>query len=104
MVSILWEIVTHEQPTRGGLRDCICPQECPAAIDSLINKCLHEDPDESPSAKDLCDIVLQWRIGPVGEMREARKSKEQQCIKKGQQSSENGHVLQGDQSKADLHQ
>ena len=41
------EIVTHEQPTRGGLRDCVCPQECPAAIDSLINKCLHEDAKSS---------------------------------------------------------
>ena len=59
---------------------------------------LHEDPDERPSAKDLCDIVLQWRIGQVGEMQEARKSKEQQRIKEGQQSNENGHVLHGDQS------
>ncbi|KAL0046841.1 hypothetical protein WJX82_011234 [Trebouxia sp. C0006] len=33
---ILWEVVTHEQPTRGGLRDSVCPQECPAAIDSLM--------------------------------------------------------------------
>ncbi|KAL0020996.1 hypothetical protein WJX77_005136 [Trebouxia sp. C0004] len=101
---ILWEIVTHGQPARGGLRDCRCPQECPVEIDSLINKCLHEDPDERPSAKDLCDIVLQWRIGQVGEMREARKSKEEQSLKQAQQSFESQHVPQGDQRKADLHQ
>ena len=100
---ILWEIVSHEQPTRGGLRDCRCPQECPAEIDCLINKCLHEDPDERPSAKDLCDIILQWRISQVGETQEARRSREEQCLKEGQQSIENGHVPQGDQSKAGVH-
>ncbi|KAL0019977.1 hypothetical protein WJX79_004684 [Trebouxia sp. C0005] len=101
---ILWEMVTHEQPTRGSLRDCRCPQECPPEIDCLINKCLHEDPDARPSAKDLCDIILQWRIGQIGEMREARKSKEEQSLKEAQQSTESQHSLQGDQSKADLHQ
>lgn len=101
---ILWEIVTHEQPTRGGWKDCICPQECPAEIDCLINKCLHEDPDERPSAKNLCDIVLQWRIGQVEEVREARKSKEEQRLRAEQQSNQNSRVLQEDQNKADLHQ
>ena len=69
---ILWEIVTHELPTRRGLRECKVPQECPAEINSLITRCLHEDVEERPSAKDVCDVILQWRVSVE---RNARKTR-----------------------------
>ena len=72
---ILWEIVTHEQPTRGGLRDCRCPQECPAEIDCLINQCLYEDADQRPSAKEVYEVLRLWKVGESA-VREARKSQE----------------------------
>ena len=72
---ILWEIVTHEQPTRGGLRDCRCPQECPAEIDCLINQCLHEDADQRPSAKEVYEVLRLWKVAESA-VREARKSQE----------------------------
>lgn len=85
---ILWEIVTHEQPTRGGLRNCRVPQECPAEIDSLINRCLHEDADVRPSAKEICEIIQQWRIGREGAMREAQRGKQEQVPVESQQRTE----------------
>lgn len=69
---VLWEIVTHEQPTRGGVRDCRVPQECPAEIDDLINRCMHTDPLERPTAKEVCDIIITWRVRKELELREAR--------------------------------
>ena len=69
---ILWEIVTHEQPHRGGLRDCKVPQECPAEIDKLINQCLAHEPEERPTAKDIYETIRQWRISKEAEMKGAR--------------------------------
>ena len=73
---ILWEIVTHEQPARGGLRDCKVPQECPAEIDQLINQCLAQNPDERPTAKDIYETIQQWRVVKEAEVKEARLAKE----------------------------
>lgn len=58
---ILWEIVTHEQPCGGGLRDCRVPQECPAEIDQLIDLCLSQDPDDRPTARDICEKIRRWQ-------------------------------------------
>lgn len=72
---ILWEIVTHEQPS-GSLRDCRVPQECPAEIDQLINQCLSQHPDDRPSAKDICDIIKQWQQAAVARIAAACKGTE----------------------------
>ena len=93
---ILWEIVTHEQPTRGGLRDCRVPQECPAEIDSLINRCLHQNADERPCAKEICEIIQQWRIGREGAMREAQRGKQEQAPVDLQQRTEQPGCISGD--------
>ena len=58
---ILWEVVTHEQPSRGNLRDCKVPQECPEAVDKLIDSCLKEESELRPSAKEICDTIRQWQ-------------------------------------------
>ena len=73
---ILWEIVTHEQPSGGGLRDCKVPQECPAEIDQLINACLSQDPDERPTARDICEIIRQWQQVTLTAIKTARRSSE----------------------------
>ena len=93
---ILWEIVTHEQPTRGGLRDCRVPQECPAEIDSLITRCLHQDADEGPCAKEICEIIQQWRVGREGAMREAQRGKQEQAPADLQQRTEQSGATPGD--------
>ena len=73
---ILWEIVTHEEPHRGCLRDCKVPHECPAVIDQLMNQCLSHEPDDRPSAKEICDQIRQWRETKEGEVREARSGRQ----------------------------
>lgn len=73
---ILWEIVTHEEPQRGGLRDCRVPQECPAEIDQLINQCLSQEPDDRPTAKDVCEVIRQWRVVKEAKVKQARVSKD----------------------------
>ena len=73
---ILWEIVTHEQPSRGNLRDCKVPQECPAEIDQLINQCLAQDPEERPTAKEIYETIRQWRVTREAEVKEAWLAKE----------------------------
>ncbi len=74
---VLWEIVTHEQPTRGGVRDCRVPQECPAEIDDLISRCMHADPFQRPTAKEICDAIIRWRVCKELELREARTGRKQ---------------------------
>ena len=80
---ILWEIVTHEQPSGGNLRDCKVPQECPAEIDQLINQCLAQDPEARPTAKDIYETIRQWRVTREEEVKEARLAKEAE-VKEGQ--------------------
>ena len=58
---IMWEVVSHEQPSRGRMRNLKVPQECPVEINSLINVCLSEDPADRPSAKEVYDSLKMWR-------------------------------------------
>ena len=58
---IMWEVVSHEQPSRGRMRNLKVPQECPAEINYLINVCLSEDPVNRPSAKEVYDALKTWR-------------------------------------------
>ncbi len=51
---ILWELVTQEMPIRGALRPLHVPDECPAAIDTLITDCMAKDPAERPTADEVC--------------------------------------------------
>ena len=73
---ILWEIVTHEQPSGGSLRDCRVPQECPAEIDQLINSCLSHDQDERQTAREICQVITNWQQVTLAEIKAARKSSE----------------------------
>lgn len=58
---IMWEVTSHEQPARGRMRDLKVPQECPAEINDLINRCLSEDPAHRPSAREAYDVLKTWR-------------------------------------------
>ncbi len=58
---IMWEVVSHEQPARGRMRNLKVPQECPVEINDLINSCLSEDPINRPSAREAYDVLKLWR-------------------------------------------
>ncbi len=58
---IMWEVVSHEQPARGRMRNLKVPQECPEEINDLINSCLAEDPTDRPSAREAYDKLKLWR-------------------------------------------
>ena len=38
---VLWEIVTQETGKRGHLRPTAVPEECPAEIETLIDRCTY---------------------------------------------------------------
>ena len=73
---ILWEIVTQEIPCGGGLRDCKVPEECPAEIDQLINACLSQDPEDRPTATDICKTIRQWQQVTLAAIKIARRTSE----------------------------
>lgn len=58
---IMWEVASHEQPARGRMRNLRVPQECPAEIDNLVTRCLSEDPESRPTAREAYGILKEWR-------------------------------------------
>ncbi len=54
---LLWEIITHQQPARGQLRDLQIPQDCPQAISDLHEACLASDPAYRPSAAQAVKVI-----------------------------------------------
>ncbi|KAL0039658.1 hypothetical protein WJX77_004541 [Trebouxia sp. C0004] len=69
---IMWEVVSHEQPARGRMRNLKVPQECPAEINDLINSCLAEDPTDRPSAREAYDKLKLWRDKHAAHLTEVR--------------------------------
>ena len=51
---VLWEIVTHEMPQRGTIRDVLVPSECPQEVADLIAACMQRDAKARPSAREVC--------------------------------------------------
>lgn len=37
---LLWEVVTHEAPCRGFMRDPVVPEECPEEVAAAIQACM----------------------------------------------------------------
>ena len=69
---IMWEVVSHEQPARGRMRNLKVPQECPAEINDLINSCLAEDSTDRPSAREAYDRLKLWRDKHAAHLTEVR--------------------------------
>ena len=53
MGVVLWELVTGETPVRGSMRAVRVPEECPAAVATLIQRCMAEAPADRPDADDI---------------------------------------------------
>ncbi len=51
---MLWEIVTHEMPQRGTIRDVLVPSECPQEVADLISACMQRNAKARPSAREVC--------------------------------------------------
>ena len=58
---LLWEIITHERPSRGQLRDFQVPEECSQSIAEMHEACLQLGPEMRPSAEDAV-LQLQQAI------------------------------------------
>lgn len=56
---MLWELVTGESPVRGQLRPVRVPQDCPAAVAELINRCMCSLPAKRPTAKEVVISLSQ---------------------------------------------
>lgn len=76
---IMWEVASHEQPARGRMRNLRVPQECPAEVDALINRCLSEDPENRPTAKEAYGTLKQWRDRQAQFLSQKRASMEKQA-------------------------
>lgn len=94
---IMWEVVSHEQPSRGRMRDLKVPQECPAEINDLINACLSEDPSNRPSARESYDTLKAWRDKHAAHLTTMRLSRDL-SIPKGSDSAYEGGVVPGPDS------
>ena len=60
---VLWELVTHEHPRRGQLREFKTPQECPPCIQDLFDACQQRHPKNRPSAAKVrpsCSMAGLW--------------------------------------------
>jgi hypothetical protein len=60
---VLWEIVTGEQPVRGGRRDVRVPEECSQQVADIIDACLQTDPDMRPTASAVLEQLAQMDAG-----------------------------------------
>ena len=38
--------------------ECRCPEECPEAVQQLMDECLHQEPDMRPTARQILDLLL----------------------------------------------
>ncbi|KAL3142557.1 hypothetical protein ABBQ38_002877 [Trebouxia sp. C0009 RCD-2024] len=54
---VLWEIVTQDRGRRGQLRQTKVPDECPAEIEALIDRCVSKSPEARPTAREVHDII-----------------------------------------------
>lgn len=54
---VLWEVCSGEAPVRGGMRPLRAPEDCPAEVADLYQRCVSEDPEDRPSAEELLDIL-----------------------------------------------
>ena len=75
---IMWEVITHEQPARGRMRELRVPEDCPAEIDNLVTRCMSEEPEGRPSAKQAYDTLKGWRDRHATFLREKHASMRRQ--------------------------
>lgn len=54
---VLWELVTGEQPIRGGRRELRVPEECSQDLSELVDQCLATDPAKRPSALEALNTL-----------------------------------------------
>ena len=50
---VMWELVTGETPVRGGMRPVRVPEECPAAVAALVQRCMAMAPADRPDADEV---------------------------------------------------
>jgi len=77
---VLWEILTHEAPVRGRLREPLVPDECPQGVADVLMSCLESDPDLRPSARQVHDALMAC---PPFEGFEQRALSSTQLVKAG---------------------
>ncbi|KAK9902754.1 hypothetical protein WJX75_004977 [Coccomyxa subellipsoidea] len=56
---MLWELSAGEAPPGRHLRPLRVPEECPADVEAMIARCLDNDPDARPSARELVDFMVE---------------------------------------------
>ena len=56
---VLWELVTGETPVRGSMRAVRVPEDCPAAVAALIQRCMAAAPADRPNAHGICQQLQQ---------------------------------------------
>lgn len=101
----MWEVITHEQPARGRMRELRVPEDCPAEIGDLVTRCMSEEPEGRPSAKQAYDTLKGWRDRHATFLRQKQASmqrrgsdtlnSEQPSLASSKSSLGNGTMSQG---------
>ena len=61
---VLWEVCTGEAPVRGDMRALRVPEECPAFVAQLQQRCVAEDPDARPTAAEILEALAAGEQQP----------------------------------------
>ncbi|BDA51135.1 probable serine/threonine-protein kinase STY8 at C-terminar half [Coccomyxa sp. Obi] len=56
---MLWELSAGEAPPGRHLRPLRVPEECPADVEAIIARCLDNEPENRPSARELVDFMVE---------------------------------------------
>eukprot|EP00891_Asterochloris_glomerata_P002164 jgi/Astpho2/2164/fgenesh1_pg.00040_%23_20_t len=98
---VLWEIITHEPPRRGQMRECKVPEECSADILEMVDSCLQEEPHLRPSAKEVFMVLRDWHGGHKSALKRFREGKAMSRINNVRESTERPQRHSADHNQED---
>lgn len=61
---VLWELCAGEHPMRGRNRPLRVPEDCPAEVADLYERCTAEDPAQRPTAREVVEQLTRLVVPP----------------------------------------